>query len=396
MRKLIFLLGFVTTLLFTGCNSNEVMEPPINESMTILVNSEFGIDESEALSIAGNLLGQLSRSESSAKVDYILSSESAKESLSSDVLAYVINYDDNGGFAIIASDKRINPVLAFSDTGSFSFDNELSRLYFLDKVEEYITTEIEQEQVQVADYNAGYSDLFPVTQIGPFVVTNYGQRAPYNKYVSEVHPNCITGCVPVAVATIMTHAKDKLAYDNFTFYFSQIRKLIDKQENTNAGGESLNSHGPITGPLPTNLVPTTYDMAIDHIAQLMYKIGRDIGVTYGTSATSGDSSKGQKLMSELGYECTPYLYTTDISKVLPYLLDSKLIMMRGDSSKDGHAWVCDGAKILCKGTSSERIFYHMDWGWYGESNGYFQGDIFSVIGSEYRFGGFTAVTNETL
>lgn len=57
------------------------------------------------------------------------------------VSLYVLNYDNNGGFAIASADKRLPPVLCVTEKGSFSEDslNSSPHLAFMFKHISYKT-----------------------------------------------------------------------------------------------------------------------------------------------------------------------------------------------------------------------------------------------------------------
>ena len=138
------MLGFIVLLtlsLGTGCSDFDLSSEH-GQSLSGMPHESTHISQSEALEIANKFLGKplLSRcSEQEVDFQYVITTDETRSTYTfSDTIAYVINYPDNNGFAIIASDRRVNPVLAFADEGVFTFDNEVSKVNFIDRISSYI------------------------------------------------------------------------------------------------------------------------------------------------------------------------------------------------------------------------------------------------------------------
>lgn len=130
----------------------------------------------------------------------------------SDTLAYVVNYPKNGGFVIVASSNRVYPVLAFSDDGNFSFENEISKTNFIENIGAYL-----EEADEEASYVVSENDFDGCYVVAPTVKTSLSQRSPWNKFVIEEHPGCPVGCVAVAAAQVMSHSKRTLSYHGVSY-----------------------------------------------------------------------------------------------------------------------------------------------------------------------------------
>ena len=132
MRNINFILLSISIVLFVGCtNVDDFQETEISQQ-----SNQNKITKNEAVNIADKILKKsaLTRTPAEAKVsfDFVISNKSPKTRSASisDTLAYIINYANDEGFAIISTNKNVFPVLAFSEKGNFSCDNENARINF--------------------------------------------------------------------------------------------------------------------------------------------------------------------------------------------------------------------------------------------------------------------------
>ncbi|MCH8546497.1 MAG: Spi family protease inhibitor, partial [Cryomorphaceae bacterium] len=145
-----FKITLFTVLIFglnQSCELDDLSESEANQ-----------VSEQDAQRVAENLLfPDTDRSDTASfrlnKDDYTtqksVSTIDAITGRSSDPLFYVVNYD-NGGFAIISGDKRIEPVLAYSKHSNFPIEDKMSLPPGLvDWLEDYaaIVLEVRKENV---------------------------------------------------------------------------------------------------------------------------------------------------------------------------------------------------------------------------------------------------------
>jgi hypothetical protein len=153
---------------------------------------------------------------------------------------------------------------------------------------------------------------------------------------------------------------------------------------TGTGSHSYNSSN--YGTLSANFGATTYhyesmtdqltlsnhpDSCMEAIATLLYHCGVAVNMNYGPSASVANSNK---IVSALS---TYFRYPTTIRYIergslsstawLNYLkgeLDEGAPFMYGGSGNyGGHVWTCDGYR--------DDNYFHFNWGWGGQQNGYF-------------------------
>lgn len=387
MKLLKYKFLLIIIALLQSCNTYDDLDNALvtNESLTTT-----RISEDQAIDIANQCLKRegypQGRSSSGVSIEYVKSRDQKLLADNEDgTVAYVVNYDD-GGFVVVASDSRVDNVLAFSDEGSLSLDNPIVKEQFLDNIGSYVAKAIERKNGSSYQSNNGskIQVQIPSYTVGPLVDARFYGGGSYTKYIKENEGDYVAGCVPVATATVMIYAKTPLlSFRNYTFNLWGIRVAYAEW----AEGQNLTSSSQLKS---VPIRPLTLDQAIDQVARLFYYIGDEIDVTYGATETYGSKYKAIDLLKKLGYS-TDDFQSYDINSIVDKLIDNHIIFMSGTSvgSKQyGHAWICDGCKykIMRNTATGETIRYnqylHCLWGWGDSGNGYFNGDVFIPEGHE--------------
>ncbi|MDE6717628.1 MAG: C10 family peptidase [Muribaculaceae bacterium] len=371
---------FLTLLLYVGlCGCSNVDQPPVMVTEPILPNHFISQDEAKEIALRIFGADRQTRGEEDPIISYVINDKKTRSV--SDTVAYVLNYQGEKGFAIISADNRVYPVLAYSDTGSFSFENEIVMDNFVSKIAEYIG-----QADPTTEYSVSESDFETCVVVPPMVQTTLHQRMPWSKYVVKEHPDCPVGCVAVAAALSMSHSKQTLTYHGSVFDMKSIVNAIYKKQNPNPEeGYDENDFETIY----------TYEQAVDSMAKLLYWIGKDVNMSYKPDGSGAFSDDAFKLIKKLNYTVSNGFSDFDINKVVGYLSKGKIVYLKGaDQSSTGrHAWVADGCSY-CKSPKGEILnpYIHCDWGWGGACNGSFSGNVFDIgYYGQYKPDGFFAV-----
>jgi len=382
MKKTI-LLFFSLGALLASCSSEDFLQ--MTDNARIDSNVSHSISLTEALEISDKVLGLSNSTRNiekvSPSVQYVMNEHLTRGSANlSDTLAYVINYPEDGGFVIVASSDNVYPVLGFSDTGNFSFDNEIAEANFIANIGAYL-----EEADTDASYTVNENDFDGCYIVSPTVKTSLSQRSPWNKFVIEEHPGCPVGCVAVAVAQVISHSKRTLLYHGVTYQLKSIITAIDKgsDDDSSDTSESKAARRIINTITPVTLPTYSYEQAVDSMAKLLYWIGKDVDMEYSTSGSGAYSYDAYTLCDSLGFNIPSGYSDFDIKKITQYLRDSCIVYMRGrdDDRNAGHAWISDGCRYCVDMTDKTKIldtYIHCDWGWGGSSNGYYSGSVFSA------------------
>lgn len=368
-----------------SCSDNESYETnDINEK------SESFISQNSAKTIAENLLftniynsknliSQKNPSPNSKKVIKRILNVPDDNNITA---YYIINYEE-GGFVILAGDKRSEPILAFSETNNFDLDTEyypsglVSWLYSskeniqkLRKEKSAITTETNQKWKNLLKGNTDIisyreppidpePDCTPYTiQKGPYTQTTWGQKCGYNSLTPAMTcgpcGHAYTGCVATAMAQIMK-------YHEYPSNFNWA-------DMPNSGG--------------------TNSTAI-----LMDDIGTAVGMNYTCESSGADTQNevASSFRNDFNYTSASYAdynYQT-VKNELNY---GRPVILKGGRNtgwwifgqySDGHAWVCDGYLNYIDPCWGSILKYHMNWGWDGTYNGYYSFNNFNP--GDYTF-----------
>lgn len=379
----IFVSLFIGFLIISmnSCSSEDIENLQSNKSDNGLSHT---ISIEEALNIANITLNYTTRNYTTRSnnnlkpnVDYVLSNEKTRgDLLESDTLAYIINYPEDAGFVVVSSDDRVYPVLAFSDKGNFSMENEIVKKNFIYNIESYILNSEDYKH-----YDVSSIDFDGCFMQQPIIGISIGQGNPWDKYVIKEHPGCPVGCVPVATALTISHSCSQIRYHGVSYPMKSIISAI-MQGPTEDDLEN-NTKKRITGGNPVNLPTYTYEQAVDSMAKLLYLLGKDLNVTYTPSGSGALSSKAYDLCKNLGFTIPSNYAIFDIFKISRYLQDNCIIYMRGrdEQKNEGHAWVADGCYFCVDKDDPDIItqtYIHCDWGWNGYCNGYYSGEVFNA------------------
>ena len=112
-----FMLLLVVLLL--GSCSNDFVEPAIksadNTDATTRVDMQTALDRAEKM--LAKIEGGKTRSRRVASIRYLSIDGKTRSAGSLDSLYYIINYADNGGFAVAGADTRLDGIYAISEEG---------------------------------------------------------------------------------------------------------------------------------------------------------------------------------------------------------------------------------------------------------------------------------------
>ena len=271
---------------------------------------------------------------------------------------YVFN-DASSGYMIVSADDVAVPLLGYSDSGSFDSRNIPSGLrYWLD----FYASEIAfaaKNPSKAANAESSVADRAPVA---PLLTTKWNQDAPYNDdcpmYGGQ---RSVTGCVATAMAQAM------------------------KFHNWPEKGKGSNSYTNNGQTISLDFANITFDWANmtdtygasstaaqnKAVAQLMYACGVSVDMDY-TSDESGASSMDiapalYKYFDYSGAMTMPqrafYGLADWQNLVYDQLAAGLPVLYGGQSNQGGHQFVCDGY--------SSDGYFHFNWGWAGESDGYY-------------------------
>lgn len=316
------------------------------------------------------------------------------DKLLSDTVAYIVNYPDKGGFAVIANDSRVNPVLAYGDSVNFSMDNPVAKAAFLDRIEGYLAS---QSGNGAAKDNLAQTPVRRVI-IEPQITTKIGPWDPFSSVVSEHHPEFYASIPVVASVNIISHVLNKLTYEGYFYNFENINYALNQGEGYNPFDQNDAASINITKPTMTFL--TSYDGAVGAICQLLYQVGEDSNTQYNQGAMPSTNWLWIRLAyNKMGLSMTNRSSDYSLPEVFRLLNQGYLVQMHMTvTNQDGSTpeeyylksplgWVIDGCDVYLKPNNeidSGSGYYHCVWGIFGESDGFYSSAIWPGDYAQYR------------
>lgn len=288
---------------------------------------------------------------------------------------YVFNHGDAQGFTIVSSDDLLPEIVGYADTGAFDDGNMPEGLAaFMDAYRKTATAILAGEQGATDNLRelTAMRSARKATAVSPLLGSMaWNQSEPYNNLCPLYNgtDRAVTGCVATAMAQVMEYYKYpatlQATIPSYTYKYNGNTITTEAI----AKGEAYDWDNM----LPRYLNGAYTEAQANAVAKLMYHCGAAVKMQYGPS--SGAHLEPEVLATYFGYDADlmqlVYRKAVTLDKWTE-LLDNELeagrpILYAGSSSSGGHQFVCDGR--------DENGLYHINWGWSGSDNGYFDINI---------------------
>ena len=284
---------------------------------------------------------------------------------------YVFPFGENKGFAIVSGDDDMPEIVGYADHGTYDANNMPAAMAaFLNN---YRATIEDMKQgnasaiKNIAEAKAlRANNTRATTAVSPLLGDiKWNQSEPYNNMCPKYDGTNLsaTGCVATAMAQVMMYWKyPKELKADINEYKTYTHKLP-------VAGELKGQKYDWDNMLPTYTNNNYTQIQADAVAKLMLHCGKAVEMDYGEESgaivTPGRLAKyfgyDSDLMLDLMRSCfTLAEWTAIIDKELQA---KRPILYSGQTTAGGHQFVCDG--------SDGNGLYHINWGWGGYQDGYF-------------------------
>ena len=291
---------------------------------------------------------------------------------------YVFPNANSKGFTIVSGDDRLPEIVGYSSQGSYDENNLPEGFISFMKAYQNLYNKVNLGDAEAlknlaeikAWRNKKNASAASTSAVAPLLGNiEWDQTSPYNnmcpKYDS-VHV-AATGCVATAMAQVMAYYK----------YPKQLKADIPGYVNRWNG---------IPMEIPTitqaegiydwdNMLPkynkeaNATQQQKDAVAKLMYHCGAAVKMSYGPESAASVSAS--KLAKYFGYDADLMMDLNRSSFTLDkwmQIIDTELtagrpVLYSGQASDGGHQFICDG--------KDGEGLYHINWGWSGSQNGFF-------------------------
>ncbi len=397
MKSKVYNLLIIFGLLLVGCANEASIEPIAPECSTSTMRT---LDEARKIALdAVKMFSDDETKSSFVKRElgkmHIITNTYTKSTETVDTLLYVFDYADNNGFAVVSANEASEPLLAVTERGSYETamkeDNDGFKM-FMNMAEVYASKsrELGPDDMGILEPTEmkTETDTLSIVSINPKVNVAWGDSAVESKYA----PNGAAGCVPLAIAQIMSSfaypSSINISYEGATI----SSQVLD--------WPLINRH---VGTYDFHVFCSAGDSGHEALSQLLRQLGELTECEYLSSgSTSASVYKAIETFQILGYTTSSLNYY-DNDMFNTGLTGNKVIFMVGfETSYPGHAWIVDGSacynvrKTTYWRNIGDRIwlptgeyrdysykYLHINWGWNGIANGYFSLGVFDTTAGNY-------------
>ena len=359
----------VLTLFFAAM---QIIAAPVDPERALEIANDFWASN---ISLKKNIQSRLVPAEGALKASSRTASSNGHDTY------YVFTETGNNGFVIVSGDDRLNPIVGYS-TNAVSGEMPPALTAWLDEYSEYVN-DVRTGKTEPLSKTARQT----YTHIEPMLVTAWDQDAPYNNMcpILSNGKRGYTGCGNTATAQVMK------------FHNWPASPIADVEWNNNITGETefceMKSHVYDWDNMLYNYNSEYSETQGNAVALLMADLGKATQTTYMPDGCGNNSPNiVYALVHVFNYspelfiaERSDYTYEEYIALIRENLNNRQPIVYcgYGQNMEVGHGFVCDGI--------DENNLLHIDWGWNGLFNGYFDMAIMEPGGN--GIGGFSSRYN---
>lgn len=291
---------------------------------------------------------------------------------------YVFPNANSKGFTIVSGDDRLPEIVGYSSQGSYDENNLPEGFVSFMKAYQNLYNKVNLGDAEAlknlaeikAWRNKKNASAASTSAVAPLLGNiEWDQTSPYNNMCPKfdsVHV-AATGCVATAMAQVMAYYKypkqlkaDIPGYVNRWNGIPMEIPTITQEEGIYDWDNMLPKY---------NKEANATQQQKDAVAKLMYHCGAAVRMSYGPE--SGAAVSSSKLAKYFGYDADLMMDLSRSSFTLDkwmQIIDTELaagrpVLYGGQSSENGHQFICDG--------KDENGLYHINWGWSGNQNAYF-------------------------
>lgn len=312
-----------------------------------------------------------------------------------DTALYIVNFDDEQGYAIVSPYAIKDPVLAVIEQGSFNPSDLEEDTPFAEYVEAIRAKSIEVRDSLIAkpifphEQNKIVNTVDTIISIAPRAPQPWGQFSPFGDKCP--HDRC--GCVALSCILTMQYYQHPKSL--------QLTYPDHDKSAINIDWGTMSRHGMTA----TTTAQICHNDVNDPMHEVMRYLGREIShrvnTLYTFDVALSTLSEAWNLMRDLGYNVSEIKNLTQNAHLVS-LINNGILIVGGQLSdqsepglfvpkKGGHCWIIDGMKtyhnksvtyISRDGGRTWQIepnlssewdvsYVHVNWGFWGRNNGYF-------------------------
>ena len=287
---------------------------------------------------------------------------------------YIYNDAQNKGFVIVSGTTEMGEILAYSNENALDTTNLHPGLAQLLDSYKMAFKAINTNNVVETEAKKG---AFFAKTVAPLLKTTWSQDAPYNALLGYNY----TGCVATTISQV-------LKYHEWPVQGMGNVSYVNTSDSRTLSGNLNLSQYDWANMLPNYDAPVQATQAQRNaVAKLMKDVGLASGMQYHPGfAVATNQGAFDAFVKHFDYQATCVYQSTEGPSVFADLLRQELVdgfpfYFYGATKdyKGAHAWVVDGF--------DDKGFFHMNFGWNGQSNGYYSLSALNLSQSGKEFNG---------
>ena len=285
---------------------------------------------------------------------------------------YIFTRGNDEGFIIISADERSKKILGYSDTGRFDVNNVPSEMrawlrVYQKELKDLALTPDSLLQMDLAQmvFSKGRNASAFAPSVSPLLGDiNYSQSYPYNAYCPQYYgQTSVTGWVATAAVQIMRYWQYPQPPTGKSHSYQLYDQYFGTTYDTSYDWDNM---------LLNYELQASNELQQLAVARLMVDAGIACDMVYSPSESSAYTAKmAMGMMEYFNYDDAMASYQrADFTQPdFVYYLKRELnagrpVLFSGAGSGGGHCFVCDGYDA--------NDLFHINWGWNGMSNDYFE------------------------
>ena len=291
---------------------------------------------------------------------------------------YAFNAEDGKGFVIMHADDEFPEVVAYNTELSLNTDAEMpqSLKSFLEAYGQYVN-DVRNGIAKAPEKEKG--DVTGDIVVAPLITSKWDQGSPYNYYCPN---NTYVGCVATALAQIMYYYKyPETGKGSISYNCGQGTLAVDFTESHYDWSSYKDTYSSMEWKKDSGKA----------IAKLCLDAGAACKMQYGSGGSSSTIFDAYNaFFTYFGYDAqalTAYLRecvesSEQWERIVKAELNSKRPVLYAGSSTTGSGRDAGGHAFIIDGYDSN-FYVHVNWGWSGNYDGYYDIDI--LDGANYQF-----------
>ena len=287
---------------------------------------------------------------------------------------YIYNDAQNKGFVIVSGTTEMGEILAYSNENALDTTNLHPGLAQLLNSYKMAFKAINTNNAVETEAKKG---AFFAKTVAPLLKTTWSQDAPYNALLGYNY----TGCVATTISQV-------LKYHEWPVQGMGNVSYVNTSDNRTLSGNLNLSQYDWANMLPSYDAPVQATQAQRNaVAKLMKDVGLASGMQYHPGfAVATNQGAFDAFVKHFDYQATCVYQSTEGPSVFADLLRQELVdgfpfYFYGATKdyKGAHAWGVDGC--------DDKGFFPMNFGWNGQSNGYYSLSALNLSQSGKEFNG---------